>query len=109
MGTVTRNLPVAARREIYAVPLVYAFLTSKAKTQYVAVLRGIIQAALEMRVENCVPQKIMGDFEMGIISASLEVFPESQYKGCYFHFTHSIYRKVVDLHLRQEYNDPNNR
>lgn len=109
IGLIKRNLPAIARQEVYAVPLVFALLSSKEKEQYASVLRGVLSAAREYGVGNCVPRQIMGDFERGIISASNEVFPDVQYSGCFFHLCQSMYRKVIELHLRREYTDPDDR
>lgn len=109
MGTLTRNLPAVQRREEYAVPLVYALLSSKEKNQYIDVLREVERSAIEYGIENCEPPTVMGDFEQGIINASLEVFPDAPYSGCFFHFCQSLFRKVVELGLKVQYNDPDNR
>lgn len=74
MGTIIRNLPVIAKRETYAVPLTYAFLTSKEKVQYAFVLQAITNAVGEYAIENCKPTKIMDDFEQGIIEACNEIY-----------------------------------
>ncbi|PSN39192.1 hypothetical protein C0J52_14039, partial [Blattella germanica] len=44
---------------------------------------------------------IVMDFEMANIKATKEEFPNACIKGRLFHFTQSIYRKIIDLGLRE--------
>lgn len=96
-------------RKYAALPFVYALLSSKQEIQYSAVLRAVADAATESGIENCYPDRIMVDFEMGIINACTAVFPEADLSCCYFHLKKSLYRKVQSLGLQVAYNDPNDR
>ena len=107
MGSVTK-IHKGKRRTI-ALPLAYALLSSKQMVQYKAVLQAIVDAANEFNIPNCYPKKLMCDFELGIIAACREIFPESEVKCCYFHLKQFLYRKVQSLGLQTIYNDPTDR
>ncbi|KAF0719629.1 MULE domain-containing protein [Aphis craccivora] len=47
------------------------------------------------------PDTIMIDFEKAVMSAILKTFPVTKIRGCFFHFTQSVWRHVqqAGLHL----------
>ena len=48
----------------------------------------------------------MADFEIGFINASKRHFPDAQQKGCFFHFSQCLWRKVQDnTEIAQKYKD----
>ena len=51
----------------------------------------------------------MSDFEIAIINACSDVFPQSEISCCYFHFKQALYRSVQRLGLQILHNDPNDR
>ena len=54
------------------------------------------------------PLKIFTDFELAVINAFREGFPEAELSGCYFHLSQSIVREVGELgHKNQFQNDQN--
>ena len=53
------------------------------------------------------PKIIMLDFEQGAIKAFRRAFPSAKIKGCFFHFTSAIFKKVVELGLKIEYSENN--
>lgn len=40
------------------------------------------------------PQSMMSDFEMAAANAFSAKFPEAEKRGCFFHFTHCVWRKI---------------
>lgn len=78
-------------------PLVYALLSSKESAQYSAVLRAVNDIALEYRIENCRPTRIMTDFPCATITC------------CVFHLGKSVYRRIQAEGLQEAYNDHSNR
>lgn len=66
-------------------------------------------AASEYRIQNCKPDRIVGNFKKEIKNACSEVTPEVSYSGSFFHFYQSIYRKIQEVDLQQQYNNPKNR
>ena len=47
----------------------------------------------------------VNDFEQGAINAFKEEFPGVEVKGCHFHFTQCIWRKIQDLGLSTIYKE----
>ena len=91
------------------VPLVYAFLLGKQQERYEEVLQFVKDAVGRYRIAPCAPQKIMTDFELGIINACTKIFPTVPVSCCYFHLGQSIYRRIQGAGLQQQYNDPDDR
>ena len=43
------------------------------------------------------------DFEIALINAIKGQFPAVTFKGCFFHFSQAVWRKVQSLGLQEEY------
>ena len=89
--------------------MVYALLTSKATVQYATVLEAIVEAAEGYDIENCQPEIIMSDFELGIINACQEVFPYVTIATCFFHLGQNLYRNIQAHGLQVAYNSADDR
>ena len=77
-------------------PLVFGILPSKRRAIYEHFLRelqNLVQGELS-------PGTISTDFEMSAIQASENAFPNANRRGCFFHLTKNVYRRVYE-------NDPN--
>ena len=72
-------------QEAVPLPFVYALLSSKETEQYTAVLRAVQTAADENGIQNFGPEKIMSDFEKGILNACDAVYSGVQTTSCFFH------------------------
>ena len=46
------------------------------------------------------PTLIMVDFEQAAIKCFKRAFPGARIKGCFFHFTKAIYKKVIEIGLK---------
>lgn len=108
LGLVRQRRPNSLEEEFVALPLVYALLSGKRTEQYYDVMYAIDQAAEEYGIQNFSPLRILGDFELGIVNACEQQFPQVTYSGCFFHFTQNIYRKVQEK-LKVAYADTNDR
>lgn len=75
----------------YVFPLVYCIATRKTEDFYHNLLNHLSSRAQEMNLELN-PQYILSDFEIAFMNAARNAFPNSQIKGCLFHFTQSIWR-----------------
>ncbi|KAL8568606.1 hypothetical protein ACOMHN_006270 [Nucella lapillus] len=49
--------------------------------------------------------EIMSDFESGLIPAVRHNFPNTRHKGCYFHYSQAIWRRVQQLGLQAVYQE----
>ena len=73
-------------------PLVWALLPHKNEETY----RQMLQAVVRLRAD-CMPQRIMMDFELASINAFMHQFPQAQLSGCFFHFMQANWRHVQQL------------
>ena len=78
------------------VPLVFALMSGKYTDDYVAVLRHVVE-------HLHAPLAVVLDFEAALWSALRQVLPEVSIKGCHFHWTQAIWRKVQDVNLAKPY------
>jgi hypothetical protein len=92
--------------EQVAVPLVYALLSGKTQAMYTEVLEVVRDAVAKFRVAPCTPTKIMSDFEVAIINACRDVFPQVPVSACYFHLGQIVYQRIQDAGLQVQYRDP---
>lgn len=72
-------------------PILFALLPNKKLETYKKLF-----LIIKNKIPNFLPKTIMMDFEHTLILACSEVFSTSQCKGCYFHFTQSIQRKICE-------------
>jgi len=94
-----------ARRGSTTFPLVYALLPDRRTTTYARLFR-CLKAEVEEKTHGTLsPATVQIDFEQAAIRAVHEEFPDANVKGCFFHFTQAIWRKVEDLGLAGLYNE----
>ena len=88
----------------YIVPFVYVMLADKGADTYYRVINIIRDA---FAVLGCVfdPEIIISDFESGFIEAVRKQFPRTNHKGCHFHYSQALWRKVQELGLVTSYRD----
>ena len=91
---------VHAYKENRNVVCAYGLLPNKRADTYVEFLNEI-----EMQTNNAIPDSIMIDYEAGMIRAIDQVFPYSPARGCLFHLSKSVFRKVQSLGLQPLYNN----
>ena len=80
------------------IPCAYVFLNSKAEVAYTQALQQ-----LKNLCPNLNPRTGLIDFELAIKNSLEIVFPGVQVKGCYFHFTQNIWRKIQANGLQERY------
>ncbi|KAL2629042.1 hypothetical protein R1flu_013728 [Riccia fluitans] len=84
------------------VPLLYVLMSSKDRETYVSLFRNLKDLAIR-RGRRFSSEQILSDFESGLIPAIHDEFPQSLHRGCYFHFTQAIWRKVQQMDLTTVY------
>ncbi|XP_046551039.1 uncharacterized protein LOC124260768 [Haliotis rubra] len=85
-------------------PLVFFFLLDKKEDTYTRMFRLLVDAAA-IRGHHLDPQKIQMDHEVASRNPSAIVFPRSEWKGCFFHFTQCVWRRTQQHHLQKAYQD----
>ena len=80
------------------IPCAYVFLPNKTQVAYTQTLRQ-----LRILNPNLNPQTVLIDFEQAIKNSLEAVFPGVIVKGCYFHFTQNIWRRIQANGLQDRY------
>ena len=108
MQLLTINVYVYYNDNKLVIPVCYIFMSRRRKIDYVEVftsLANIIQAFL---LKSPDVQVVMCDFERAFWSAwrhmlQRRVYEDVILRGCYFHFTQAVFRKIVNFGLKQRY------
>ena len=74
-------------------PAIFALLPDKKLETY----REFFSEILKLQ-ENLCPSSIMTDYEQGQISSIKSTFPNTENRGCFFHFSQSIFRKIIFIY-----------
>ena len=80
---------VHALRNGYLIPCAYGLLPNKQENTY----RHFFQQLCNFK-QGLNPTSILTDFEQAALNALSAVFPNIQRKGCFYHFSQNIYRKI---------------
>jgi hypothetical protein len=84
-------------------PTVFALLPNKTQATYIRTLE-----AIKILRSNLNPQTIMLDFEQAEINAFKQAFPSITVRGCFFHLSQSLWRRIqCDEELASHYTDVN--
>jgi hypothetical protein len=87
-------------------PIVFGLLPNKREDTYRRFLQMIKSAALRFGTDFS-PEIIQIDYEIAMMNAIRGELPYTRIRGCYFHFTQAIWRKVQDLGLTIPFRDNN--
>ena len=49
------------------------------------------------------PPEVKTDFELALVQSIHISFPNASFRGCYYHFSQAIWRKVQSIGLQQEH------
>jgi len=79
------------------VPVLFALMSGKSCADYTAILRHIVSTPLDNLFN------VVMDFEAAVWKAFSDVLPNVTRKGCHFHWTQAVWRKVQDLGLAGQY------
>lgn len=77
-------------------PLVFALLPNKTEATYRR-LFSLLKTAVNERHSVLTPESWMIDFEVAARNAVKDNFPNTTIRGCFFHYTQCIWRKVLSL------------
>ena len=87
------------------IPCVYSLMASKSKIAYKRVFRALKDYVDQQHLPALQPISIMTDFERAMMDAVDEEFPTAHSRGCLFHFTQALWRKLQGLGLQETYNE----
>ena len=79
-------------------PAGFCLMTSKRQQLYVECLQ-CLKRGLGLR-----PSFVCTDFELGLMGAAENVFPQARLYGCHFHSSQAMFRRLGDLGLRGLFN-----
>ena len=91
----------------FFLPLIYALLPDKTKDTYYDMF-SIIKRKMANLDLQFNPTTMMSDFEIGMISTLRLHFPNTELKGCNFHFSQAIWRQTQQLGLTVSYHENSN-
>ena len=83
-----------------SLPCIYALLPDKKETTY-----NVMLTELKNFNSNLQPTSIMVDYEAAIINTIRDNFPNTDVKGCFFHLSQNIFRKIQEHGLQVKYQD----
>ena len=94
-GIFTQLYTIHAVKDNVTYPCVYALLPNKREETYNRLLENLKTLAAARNIA-LTPREIMTDFEIGFMNATKKHFPETIQKGCYFHFSQCLWRKIQE-------------
>jgi hypothetical protein len=89
------------------IPVAIGLLPSKTQETYSRMFRLLMGAANRYGMQFQ-PQTICIDFEIAVIKSIHEIFPYSRIRGCLFHFSQALWRKLQNLGLTLRYAEDEN-
>ncbi|CAF3713879.1 unnamed protein product [Rotaria socialis] len=94
------------RQKYHATPVVYALLNDKKTRTYKLLFDALKRKAeeIEMAFE---PERIISDFEGGMISTVKKQLPNTTHQGCLFHLYQGLTKQMKKLGLWSSYKDHN--
>jgi len=82
-------------------PLVYALLPNKNQATYQTLFAEI----KNLTRQNARPERVITDFELAAMNGFSQEYPNVQQRGCFFHFSQNVYRRIQRAGLQAEYVD----
>ena len=86
------------------IPVIVAFLPTKDEVSYTRMFQLLQQAAQRFGMQ-LKPNTVSIDFEMAMINTVQQFFPNSRIRGCLFHYSQAVWRKVQHLGLTVRYRE----
>lgn len=87
----------------FVIPLCFCLLTGKTTAHYRQLFQCLKQLVQTKTRQILDPVNDVIDFEASLKSAIEAEFPNCNISGCYFHFCSSLWRKIQELHLTNDY------
>ena len=85
------------------IPVAFVMMSGRTSPDYVAVFKALLELVPQTKVE-----RIVLDFEKAVWSALYGMmerneFPKVTIKGCFFHFTQAVFRRIQNLGMKTQY------
>lgn len=87
-----------------SIPVCVGLLPNKTQATYSRFLALLVTKAAQIGLVFS-PQIVCIDFEMAMLRTLQRLFPNSRIRGCLFHYSQAIWRKVQSLGLTARYSD----
>ena len=99
--TIHGHIPSPIENQQGNLPLCYILMQGKSHNDYTACFKKVIQlVGGEMQVK-----RILVDYEKALWTSIKAAFGEDvNVRGCWFHFNQCIFRKLIDLKMKNAYN-----
>ena len=81
---------------------IYALLPNKTEETYTRLFREV-----EQHVANS-PTDILMDFQRAALNSVFQVYPNTEFKGCFYHFSSNVWKHIQNLGLQNHYQDDEN-
>ena len=87
------------------IPVAFVIMSGRTAKDYVSVFKALLELVGR---ENCKVERIVLDFERAVWSAlkgmmGRDEFPPITIKGCFFHFTQAVFRRIQNLGMKKQY------
>ena len=91
------------------IPLLFALMQNRAAADYTRLLQLINRYVSRITNinNNFSPDMVVTDYELGFINALPNVLPNTQHRGCLFHFDKAVFKKVKEYGLLLDYRNNN--
>ena len=99
----TQLVTIHALVDGVCIPCVYALLPDKTQATYTSLCRELRNININGNIQPLQPRTILIDFELAVKNALEAVFPGVIVKGCFFHFSQNIWRKIQANGLQGRY------
>ena len=108
MQLLSINVIVAYNDNKLVIPVCYIFMTRRRKIDYINVFTTLANIIQNLLLKSPDVKVIMCDFERAFWSAWRHLFEQQIYvnvrlRGCYFHFTQAVFRKLMCFGLKGRY------
>ena len=94
---------IHGERNDHGLKFASGLLLNKDAATYVEVFQAISNRVLQITNQPWALREMITDYEVAIMSAAENVFPGIIIRGCHFHFTQALFRRVQRLGLARAY------
>ena len=89
-------------------PLAMCLASGKTVAHYRQFVKHIYRQVYTVTHQHLAPRTVICDFEMALITALRTELPDTNVRGCYFHFCQALWRKIQALGLATAYKQSEN-